>query len=289
MSKEYRPEVDISPVLTPSQHAYYQSLIGMLHWMVELGRVDICLEVSMLSSHLAMPREGNLQQALHIFGYLDKHSNAAMVFDPTPWKVPEDKFAKKDWKYSIYGCEGMEEELPSDMPTPLGESMRLQVYVDSDHAGDQVTRRSRTGFIVYLNNAPIYWFSKRQTSCETSTYGSEFIAMKQACEYVRGLRYKLRMMGIRVDEPAFVFGDNQSVLANTDNTGSVLKKKTSAIAFHFVREGCCRDEWRTAYINTHENIADLLTKPLTDIDKRWRFIATMLLWVAPSRYYVDTS
>ena len=76
------------------------------------------------------------------------------------------------------------------------------------------------------------------------------------------------MMGIRVDEPTYVFGDNQSVLANTDNTGSVLKKKTSAITYHFVREGCCRDEWRTAYINTHENIADLLTKPLTDIDKR---------------------
>ena len=81
----------------------------------------------------------------------------------------------------------MEEELPSDMPSPLGGSMRLPVYVDSDHAGDQVTRRSRTGFIVYLNNAPIYWFSKQQTLCETSTYGSEFIAMKQACEYVRGL------------------------------------------------------------------------------------------------------
>ena len=181
----------------------------------------------------------------------------------------------------------MKEELPPDIPEPLGKSMRLRVYVDSDHAGDQVTRRSRTGFVVYLNNAPIYWFSKRQTSCETSTYGSEFIAMKQACEYVRGLRYKLRMMGIRVDEPAFVFGDNQSVLANTENTGAVLKKKTSAIAFHFVREGCVRDEWRTSYVNTHENIADLLTKALTDTDKRWRFISKLLRWVAPRPYYPD--
>ena len=90
----------------------------------------------------------------------------------------------------------MEEELPSDMPTPLGESMRLQVYVDSDHAEDQVNRRSRTVFIAYLNKAPIYWFSNRQTWCEASTYESEFIAMKQACEYVQGLRYKLCMIGI---------------------------------------------------------------------------------------------
>ena len=61
MSKEYRPEIDVTPVLTPSQHAYYQSLIGILHWMVELGQVDICLEVSMLSSHLTMLRKGHLQ------------------------------------------------------------------------------------------------------------------------------------------------------------------------------------------------------------------------------------
>ena len=65
--------------------------------------------------------------------------------------------------------------------------------------------------------------------------------MKQATEYIRGLRYKLRMMGITVDEPAFVFGDNQSVLANTTAPSSTLKKKSNAITYHFVREGCARD------------------------------------------------
>ena len=95
-----------------------------------------------------------------------------------------------------------------NMPTPHGQSMSMRVFVDADHAGDLITCRSRTGFIVFLNGAPIYWSSKKQNSCETSTFGSEFVAMKQATEYVRGLRYKLRMMGIKVDEPAFVFGDN---------------------------------------------------------------------------------
>ena len=123
------------------------------------------------------------------------------------------------------------------MPVPHGQSMTMRVFVDADHAGDQVTHRSRTGFIVFLNNAPIYWSSKKQTSCETSTFGSEFVAMKQATEYVRGLRYKLRMMGIKVDEPAFVCGDNQSVLCNTTAPTSTLKKKSNAIAYHSVREG----------------------------------------------------
>ena len=54
------------------------------------------------------------------------------------------------------------------------------------------------------------------------------------------------MMGINIDEPAFIFGDNNSVLFNTKSSGSTLKKKSNAIAYHFVREGVAQDEWRTA-------------------------------------------
>ncbi len=105
---------------------------------------------------------------------------------------------------------------------------------------------------MFLNGAPIYWSSKKQSSCETSTFGSKFVALKQATEYIHGLRYKLRMMGITVDEPAFVFGDNQLVLVNTTAPGSTLKKKSNAIAYHFVCVGCACDEWRMAFINTDE-------------------------------------
>jgi len=133
-----------------------------------------------------------------------------------------------------------------------------------------------------LNNAPIYWYSKKQNSCETSTFGSEFVAMKQAAEYVRGLRYKLRMMGIMVDEPAFVYRDNQSVLANTTNPSSTLKKKLNAIAYHFVQEGCARDEWRTAYVNAHDNVADLLTKPLAG-PKCQKFVQMVLHHIYPEK------
>lgn len=287
-SSAYRPEIDVSRELhevSEADAAYFHSLIGVLRWIVELGRADICLEVSMLSSHLALPREGHLEQAFHIFAYLKEHHNAAMVFDPTEWNIPQGDFVKQDWNYSIYGCDGLEVDLPDDMPKPLGNMMRMHVYVDSDHAGDEITRRSRTGFVVFLNGAPIYWFSKRQTSCETSTFGSEFIAMKTACDYVKGLRYKLRMMGIAVPEPTYIYGDNQSVLANTGNPGSTLKKKSSAIAYHFVREGCVRDEWRTDYINTHFNVADLFTKPLPSGAKRWGHVARLLHYVAPREYY----
>ena len=105
------------------------------------------------------------------------------------------------------------------------------------------------------------------------------MSMKQALEYVRGLRYKLRMLGIPVDEPAFVFGDNKSVLANTSVPGSTIKKKMNSLSYHFIREGCTRDKWHTAYVNTHENCADLRTKPLPSGDKRSKFIKKFLWWL----------
>ena len=188
----------------------------------------------------------------------------------------------QDWSYSAYGYESLKEEIPMNMPTPQGQSMTMRVFVDADHAGDRITRCSRRGFIVFLNGALIYWSSKKQNSCETSTFGSEFVAMKQATEYVRGLRYKLRMMGIKVDEPAFVFGDNKSVLCNTTAPESTLKKKSNAIAYHFVREGVARDEWRTAYVNTEENVADLLTKPLHGA-KRAKFVRMILQHIFPEK------
>jgi hypothetical protein len=101
--------------------------------------------------------------------------------------------------------------------------------------------------------------------------------MKQCCEYLRGLRYKLRMMGIPVVGPSYIQGDNQSVLANTTIPNSTLKKKSQSIAYHLVREGASRDEWRTAYVNTHDNDADLvLTKQLPFGKKRIGFVRNLI-------------
>ena len=85
----------------------------------------------------------------------------------------------------------------------------MRMLVDSDHAGDQVTCRSRTGFLVFLNNALIYWTFKKQTTIETSSFGSEFMALITGTECLRGLRFQLRAMGIPVTRPKYVYGDNK--------------------------------------------------------------------------------
>ena len=88
----------------------------------------------------------------------------------------------------------------------------MSVFVDADHAGDKVTRRSHSGILIYLNNAPIDWYSKKQNTVESSTFGSEFIAMRIACDKIEALRYKLRMFGIPIIGPTDVYCDNISVI-----------------------------------------------------------------------------
>ena len=154
------------------------------------------------------------------------------------------------------------------MPEPKGREMMIVAYADVDLAGCKLTRRSRTGFIIYINQAPIYWFSKKQNGVETATFNSKFLAMKTCCEYIRGLQYKLRMVGIPVSQPEFIYGDNKSVLNNTTTHESTLHKKSTSIAYHFIREEVTKDEWIKSYIKSDENCSDTLTKTVPAGRKR---------------------
>ena len=188
----------------------------------------------MMSFHLALPREGHLVQVFHIFSYLNNHHNSALVFYPSYPDVKIDTLTKHDWT-KFYGY--VKEATSPDMPEPLVKEVVMHCFVDANHAGEKLTRRSCSGFIIFLHMAPIYYCLKRHDTVETSTFGSEFMATKLACEYICGLRYKLRMIGIPFTDPCFLYRDNKSVLYNTKLPESTLKKKINYIAYHAVREG----------------------------------------------------
>jgi hypothetical protein len=182
---------------------FYQSQIGILRWCVELGRIDIITETSMVSTYLCSPLEGHLEAVFHVVAYLGLHHNARFVFDPTYPTVDIGIFITTDWK-AMYG--DVKEMIPSDAPSPRGKEVDFLLFVESAHAGEQFTRRSRTGFVIYLNMAPIVWFSKRQPTVESSVFGAEFVAMKNGIETCRGLRYKLIMMGVTLSGPLLCMG-----------------------------------------------------------------------------------
>ena len=259
LSSDYRPELDRSDELDATRANYFQGLIGVLRWIVELGRVDIMVAVSMLSRYLANPREGHLEEAFHIFAYLKQYDRSAIVFDPTAPEFDESRFNRCDW--SEYYPDATE-PTPPRAPPVLGNRMTMSCFVDADHAGCRETRRSHTGVIIFLQKTPIIWYSKRQNTVETSSFGSEFCAMKTAIELVEGLRYKLRMMGVGLDGPTNVFCDNESVFKNATRPESALKKKHNAIAYHRTREAQAANIVRIAWEDGRFNIADVLTKLL---------------------------
>ncbi len=166
----------------------------MLRWAVELGRIDIAMEVSMLSPHLALPKSGHLQQVYHMFGYLKAKPKMTLIFDPTHPDMDESRFVKCN-RHNF--CRGAQESIPGDAPEPRGDVVTTHCFVDADHAGNRVTRRSHTGILIFVNRASIIWFSTRQNTVKTSTFGSEFVAMKISVELIEALRYKLRLFGIQ--------------------------------------------------------------------------------------------
>ena len=121
--------------------------------MLEIGKIDIATECSLLSSHLAYPREGHFECSLHMMGYLKWKHNSRLFFDPIYPDIYFDTFNDgAEWK-ELYG--DVTKAIPPNAPDPRGNSVDLRMWVDSDHAGDKVTRQSRTGYFIFLNTALI--------------------------------------------------------------------------------------------------------------------------------------
>ena len=114
-----------------------------------------------------------------------------------------------------------------------------------------------------INNTPVKWITKRQKTVETSTYGSELVSGKTAVELILSYRYILRMMGVGVDGPSLLLGDNKSVVLNTTMPSSVLKKKHCAVSYHRIREAVAAGIIRFTHVKSEMNYADIFTKPLS--------------------------
>ena len=138
----------------------------------------------------------------------------------------------------------------------------MTVYVDSEHAGNLVTRWSQTGYIIFCNHAPILWYSKWQNTVLASTFGSKFIAMQTCLKAVEALHFKLQMFGIPVDGPTDIMCNNNSVVNSAQRPESALSKKHLSICYHGVQEAVARSVIHVGKINSNRNLADLFTKCL---------------------------
>ena len=162
--------------------------------------------------------------------------------------------------------------MPIKMPEPLGNPVQTLAYVDANHAGNIKTRRSHSGILIYVNQAPIVWYSKRQNTVEASSFGSEYIALRICTEMVEALRYKLRCFGVPIEGACDVMCDNRAVVTNSSVPTSVLNKRHNAICYHRVREAQAAGVIRVGWIEGKENVADLFTKTTLSNECKRKFV-----------------
>ena len=133
----YDPELDISPELNSDAVSYYLTFIGILSWMIEQGRIDIITEALLLSSHVALPREGHLEAAVHVMAHVGQKYNSRLVHDPSYPEIDHSIFKECDWSEFYRDAK---EAIPVNAPEPCGKVVDICMFVDSDHAGDKVSR-----------------------------------------------------------------------------------------------------------------------------------------------------
>ena len=223
-----------------------------------------------------MPLKGHLQRAKRVVGYLKKFPHAAIRFRtgiPNYEAVYGEEPEKYDWMYTVYGDSS--EEIPSNAPPPKGKCVCLSTFADANLMHDFTTGKSATGVIHMFNQTIMAYMSKRQTQVETATYGSEFVAARTAVEQIMDIRYQLRMFGVPIDGPAWLFGDNQSVITSSTIPHSQLSKRWNALSYHRVREAVSAGIVRFHYLESKENPSDIMTKAL-DHAAMWPHVDRML-------------
>jgi hypothetical protein len=190
MEKGDHPELDDSPLLEEDGIHKYQSLIGTLQWTISLGRFDIATAVMTMSSFRVAPREGHLTRLRRICGYLVKFRSACIRIRTKMPDYSDLPSREDDWSRTVYG--DVREQKAEDAPPPKGKTVRTTTYKDANLHHDMATGRAVTGVLHFLNGTPIEWYTRKQPTVETATYGSEFTAAKTAIQQIAALRLTLQ-------------------------------------------------------------------------------------------------
>ena len=275
LEKGDHPELDTSELLDQDGIQKYQSLIGALQWTVSLGRMDINTAVMTLSSFRVEPRKGHMERIKRLYSYLAKMKHATIRIrteQPDLSGLPDQLF---EWEKSVYG--EVKELLPEDAPRSLGKEVVTVSYHDANLYHNVITGRSVTGIIHFVNKTPIDWYSKKQSTVETATYGSEYVSAKTCVEQIMDLRNTLRYLGVSVKKKSFMFGDNRSVVDSSMTPHAKIHKRHVALSFHRVREAIAAKIVGYYFIPGEINPADILSKHW-GYAQVWTMLQPLLFW-----------
>jgi hypothetical protein len=218
-----------------------------------------------------------------IYRYLSKMRHGVICIRtelPDYSVIPEKTH---NWDYTCY--EGAEELIPSDMPRPLGKEVQTTTFVDANLYHDLISGRSVTGILHLLNKTPIDWFSKLQSTVETATFGSEYVAARTATEQIIDLRNTLRYLGVPVRGVSMMFGDNETVVNTAPIPHTRLQKGHVALSYHKVREAVTAGIIRFHHVRGKLNPADILSKHW-DYTSIWKVLKPLMFWQGDTKELV---
>ena len=269
------PELDTSELCDEHQTKQFQTLIGQLQWLISLGRFDIAVHVMSLSRFRAQPRKGHLDRAKRIVGYLLFLPDGAIRFRTGEPDFSSLRDQEYDWTRTVYS--GACEQIPHDIPKPLGKHVQTTHYVDANLHHDLATGKAVTAVLHFLNQTPIDAYTKRQSTVETATYGSEFVAARTAVDQIIDIRTTLRYLGVPIRDMSYMFGDNRSVVTSSTIPNSTISKRHHLASYHRVREAIAAKFISFHWKDGKSNPADILSKHW-EFATVWPMLKPILFW-----------
>lgn len=202
----------------------YRRLIGRLIYLT-VSRPDITYSVHVLSRFMHEPRKLHMEAALRVVRHLKNAPGQGLFFSSN-------------------------------------NDFRLKAYCDSDWAGCPITRRSTTGYCVFLGSSLISWRSKRQKTVSLSSAEAEYRAMTGACCELTWLKQLLENLGVSLQEPALLHCDNKAALHIAANLVFHERTRHIEMDYHYIRDKIQDGSIVTRFVNSAYQVADVLTKAL---------------------------
>jgi hypothetical protein len=205
-----------------------------------------------------MPRQGHLDRVKRIHGYLSKYRHAKIKIRteaPDYSSIPVKIY---DWECTCYA--DAKEEIPIGAPKPKGKAVTMTTFFDANLYHDLISGKSVTGVLHMFNQTPIDWFSKLQSTVETATFGSEYVAARTTTEQIIDLHLTLRYLGVPINGRSMLFGDNKSVVNSAAIPHLKMHKRWVALSYHRVQWSIAAGISNIWHVAGAKNPSDILSK-----------------------------